>query len=256
MGFGFQNRIPVHGDRTGGALPVRVPYIGFDRNGQPKYYGPRNHPRVVQEPVVTLHWGANSDMQRFLTNSKSSAELTRLGIDHDDFAQRLNVLGMAGLEQNTGNYIVIDYVTGYQTKGNASTKEWSNQLRDLEDMVLVKDKENDKDGNPEKANTTMKQLIGKHMHQIAKSQDVSKEEASFSLAGGQLKYNSMVVKTCSLNQVEFSDFGSNKEPADLDAVAITSSGSWTYLALRKRYADYGKKANVLAPLLNFYTWCS
>jgi hypothetical protein len=40
MGFGFQNRIPVHGDRMGGALPVRVPNIGFDGNGQPKYYGP------------------------------------------------------------------------------------------------------------------------------------------------------------------------------------------------------------------------
>jgi hypothetical protein len=41
----------------GGALPVRVPNIGFDGNGQPKYYGPWNHPGVVQEPVVTLHWG-------------------------------------------------------------------------------------------------------------------------------------------------------------------------------------------------------
>jgi hypothetical protein len=145
---------------------------------------------------------------------------------------------MAGLEQNTGNYIVIDYVTGYQTKGNASTKEWSNLLRGLEDMVLLKDKDKDKDGNTKKANTTMKQLVGKHMHQIAKSQDVSKEEASFCLAGGQLKYNSMVVKTCSLNQVGFSDFES-KDPADSDAAATTSSGGWTYLALRKRYKEYG-----------------
>jgi hypothetical protein len=38
-------------------------------------------------------------------------------------AKSLNILGMAGLEQNTGNFIVVDYVTGYQTKGNASSKE-------------------------------------------------------------------------------------------------------------------------------------
>jgi hypothetical protein len=139
---------------------------------------------------------------------------------------------------------------GYQTKGNVSTKEWSNLMQDLEDMVLAKDK--DKDGNPVKANTKMKQLVGKHMHQIAKSQDVSKEEAPFCLVGGQLKYNSMMVKTCSLNQVELLDFGSSKEPADLDAVATTFSSSWTYLALRKCYEEYGDKDHGSAPLLNFF----
>jgi hypothetical protein len=171
-------------------------------------------------------------MQRFLTNSKSYDKVTRLGIDQDDFAKSLNILGMAGLEHNTGNFIVVDYVTGYQTKGNASSKEWGNILHDLEDAMLAKDK----DGNTKTANATMKQLVGKHMHQIAKSQDISKEEASFCLSGGQLKYNSMIVKTCSLNQVEFTDFESKTESTDLEAVDGTSSRkdtSWTYLALRK-----------------------
>jgi hypothetical protein len=81
MGFGFQLRVPVAGDRTGGKLPVRVPYIESDGNGQPKYSAPRNHPRVVQEAVFTFHWGTNSDIQRFLTNSKSYDKVTRLGID-------------------------------------------------------------------------------------------------------------------------------------------------------------------------------
>jgi hypothetical protein len=36
MGFGFQLRVPVAGDRTSGKLPVRVPYVEFDGNGQPK----------------------------------------------------------------------------------------------------------------------------------------------------------------------------------------------------------------------------
>jgi hypothetical protein len=87
-------------------------------------------------------------------------------------------------------------------------------MQDLEDTLLAEDKE--KDGNTEMAYAKMKQrqLNGKNMHHIAKSQDVSKEEASFCLSGGQLKYNSMVVMTCSLNQVEFLDFGSNKEAAE------------------------------------------
>ena len=93
-----------------------------------------------------------------------------MGIDQDNFAKSLNILGMAGLEQNTGNFIVVNYVTGYQTKGNASSKEWGNTLCDLEDAMLAKDD----DGNTETVNATMKQLVGKHMHQIAKSQDVSK----------------------------------------------------------------------------------
>jgi hypothetical protein len=211
---------------------------------------------VVQEPVFTFHWGANSDMQRFFTNSKSYDKVTRLGIDQDNFAKSLNILGMAGLEQNTGNFIVVDYVTGYQTKGNASSKEWGNiLLHDLEDAMLAKDK----DGNTETANATMKQLVGEHMHQIAKSQDISKEEASFCLSGGQLKYSSMIVKTCSLNQVEFTDIESKTESADLEAVDGISSRkdtSWTYLALRKRYEEYSQKVDGLVPPLNFYMWCA
>ena len=62
MGFGFQLRVPVGGNRTGGKLPIRVPYVEFNGNGQPKYSAPQNHPRVVQEPVLTFHWGANSDI--------------------------------------------------------------------------------------------------------------------------------------------------------------------------------------------------
>jgi hypothetical protein len=255
--FGCQLRVPVFGDRTGGKLPVRLPYIAFDRNGQPKYSAARNHPRVVQEPVATFHWGANSDMQRFLTNSKSYDEVTRLGIDQDDFIKSLNTLGIAGLEQNTGNYIVIDYVTGYQRKGNASTKEWCSMLQDFEDTLHAKDKDPAVDN--ENGNATMKKLVGKHIHQIANYQDVSKEEASFCLSGGQLRYNSMIVKTCSLNQVEFSNFKSEKEAPDSEVISETSSGgnnSWTYSALRKRYEEYGEKGDGVVPLLNFYTWCA
>ena len=252
MGFGYQLRVSVGGHRTGGKPAVGAAYIEFDPNGQPKYYGARNHPRVVQEPVTTIHWGANCDLQRFMTNRKSYDKVTELGIDHDKFAQSLNILGMAGLEQNTGNYIAIDYVTGYQTKGNASTKEWGSALQDLQDTLLLEDQKIE-DENTGKDKTTMRQLVGKHMHTIAKSQDISKEEAVFCLSGGQLKHNSMKVMTCSLNRVEFSDFVS---AADSDDPSSGSNNtSWTYLALRTRYKEYGSKVDAHV-LLNFNTWCA
>jgi hypothetical protein len=70
----------------------------------------------------------------------------------------------------------------------------------------------------------------------------------------------MIIKTCSLNQVEFSNFGPKNEAADSNAIAEPIRDgidyAWTYLALRKRYGEYGEKADQLVPLLNFYTWCA
>ena len=90
------------------------------------------------------------------------------GIDPDDFAKSLNILGMAGLEQNTGNSIVIDYVTGYQTKGNASTKEWGRLLHALEDTLLAKDKD---DNTETSKSTTIRQHVGNPSNQIARQQE-------------------------------------------------------------------------------------
>jgi hypothetical protein len=71
MRMGFKLKYPRDGDQTGGAPRVDTAYIGFDKNGQPKYYAERNHPRIVQEPVAVYHFGANCDIQRFLTNSRT-----------------------------------------------------------------------------------------------------------------------------------------------------------------------------------------
>jgi hypothetical protein len=71
MGMGSKLKYPRDGDQTGGAPRVDTSYISFDRNGQPKYYAERNHPRVVQEPVAVYHFGANCDIQRFLTNNRT-----------------------------------------------------------------------------------------------------------------------------------------------------------------------------------------
>ena len=39
--------------------------VAIEANGTPKCVGPRNHPRVVAEPIMTRYWAANSDFQRY-----------------------------------------------------------------------------------------------------------------------------------------------------------------------------------------------
>ena len=60
-------------DHTGGQACVSNSRVEFDKNGQPRHIAERNHPRVVQEPVGALHWGANGNVQPFLTNCMTSS---------------------------------------------------------------------------------------------------------------------------------------------------------------------------------------
>jgi hypothetical protein len=110
MYFGFQLCVPVFGDQMGGKVLVCIAYIVFDQNGQAKYSVAWNHPRVAQqEPVTTFHWGANSDMQEhIITNSKSYTTRSPVWVLMKSILRSLNILGIAGLQQNTGNYIVMD----------------------------------------------------------------------------------------------------------------------------------------------------
>jgi hypothetical protein len=62
MGFGYQLTYPLCGDRSGGQTGVQEARIDFNSNGQTKFVAERNHPRVVQEPVATLNFGANCDI--------------------------------------------------------------------------------------------------------------------------------------------------------------------------------------------------
>ena len=51
---------------TRGKDRVIYGHIDFDDNGQPRYVGRRNHPRVLQEPYSFPYYGANNDTQKFL----------------------------------------------------------------------------------------------------------------------------------------------------------------------------------------------
>jgi hypothetical protein len=201
-------------------------------NGQPKLSVPRNHPRILQEPIHVLYWGANADIQRFMNNATTFESFMEKYEDRDDtyedFCKKLEQHGMRGLESATGCHTCNDYTCNYQCKGAESTAEWSKVLRILENKLL---------GNA--ADTPLRSLVGKSMHAIAKSRDCSKDEASFILSGGQLYFTSQPVRLCSLKSLEFSDIGATKgDPR-----------SFSFEDLRKRYEERQDHLS-----MNLYTW--
>jgi hypothetical protein len=234
MGYGYSREFPSHSCRTGGKVAVRNPVLEFDLNGQPKLSVPRNHPRILQEPVHVLHWGANADIQRFMNNATTFQSFLDVYKDKDDtyeeFCKKLEQHGMRGLEAATGCHTCNDYTTNYQCKGAESTAEWSKVLRTLEDKLLASAHD-----------TPVRSLVGKSMHLIAKSRDCSKDEASFLLSGGELYFTSQPVRMCSLKSLEFSDIGDT----------VGNPKVFSFESLRKRY-----EKRVDFPNTNFFTWTS
>ena len=82
--------------------------VVIDANGTPNYVGPRNHPRIVAEPIMTRYWAANSDFQRFLTNAKGLE-----GDDKEGHCQNLDIADLSGLEQSSGATNCVNYACGY-----------------------------------------------------------------------------------------------------------------------------------------------
>jgi hypothetical protein len=100
FGFGKKQRYDQsgQGNLTLGMEPVHEANIEMDGNQQAKFFSERNHPRVLQQPVATLHWGCNADFQRCLTNNIIYDQIVSLGIPYRTFVERLLKLGLFGLE--------------------------------------------------------------------------------------------------------------------------------------------------------------
>jgi hypothetical protein len=232
MGYGYAKKFPRNKCRTGGKDAVRKPVLLFDVNGQPVLSVPRNHPRVLQEPIHVLHWGANADIQRFMNNATTlqsfNAAYEGKSDSYDDFCKQLEQHGMRGLEAATGCHTANDYTCNYQCKGAESTAEWSQIFSGLVDKLFASEED-----------THVRSLVGKSMHLIAKSRDCSKDEASFSLGGGELYFTTQPVKMCSMKSVELSDIG--------DVSGGTKK--WTFESLRKRYENRNEHLD-----LNLYVW--
>jgi hypothetical protein len=120
FGFGKKQRYDHsgQGNLTLGMEAVHEAKIEMDGNQQAKFFSELNHPRVLQQPVATLHWVYNAYFQRCLTNNIIYGQILSLGIPYRTFVERLLKLVLFGLDQFHAAYNLIRYITSYNTKGN------------------------------------------------------------------------------------------------------------------------------------------
>ena len=105
---------------TGGKPRLSRPEIDKDDNGQPKFYAPRNHPRIVQAPHASAYFGANNDTQVILIAQDVINHIGRS--NYEKFCSNLVASGWGGLDHNNSLYIVLKYLTAYQCKGNETSQ--------------------------------------------------------------------------------------------------------------------------------------
>jgi hypothetical protein len=75
----------------------------MDKNGQPRFVGKQNHPRVVTEPIGCLWYVDNSDTQFMLINAtslKTWISFDRSVEKYTKFANNLVAAGCGGLEHH------------------------------------------------------------------------------------------------------------------------------------------------------------
>jgi hypothetical protein len=127
----------------------------MDKNGQPRFVGKQNHPRVVTEPIRCLWYAGNSDTQFMLINAtplKTWISFGRSVEKYTKFANNLVTAGCGGLEHHNGALLVVCYLSGYQCKGDVTSAAWEVVSRSLTDDYC------NKDGNADK---TIRSLITK-----------------------------------------------------------------------------------------------
>jgi hypothetical protein len=235
MGFGFKLKYglgpPNAKDFTGGCQPCYIPTVVIDPNGLPKFQCHRNHPRIVAEPVLTRHWGANADFQKFLVSNNQYA-----GDDYEDYCKNLQMAKMSGLESSQGACTCLEYCVGYCCKGAESSKEWSNTLTNI--AKEYSHASDTSDNATAGQSVSMYKVVSKFMNQVSKSRDVTRDEASFLTSGGQLVYNTMLPRFCSVSSMEISDLAarSNSDGAHYDN-SNSSGKTFTWKSIVTSYKN-------------------
>ena len=180
---------------TRGIAPLNSCEIKFDKNHQPKFFVPRNHPRILQQPYIFHLYGANNDTQYLLVNSDGDELLVQLGNEeYQKYFASLLASQMGGLEHHNGVHILEEYATGYTCKGGEHSRNWKSILRAVTSEYCSRDVNQ---------NRNIKSLVAKHMNEIAGSLSIPRDQSSYLLAGGIMKRNSFGnIRKCSVNDID------------------------------------------------------
>ena len=227
FGFGYlrmYGRGSVH-DRTGGKPPCFAGYLEYDENNMPQFVAPRNHHRVLQEPLFAFHFGSNSDSRRFISQSVSYANIPNSDICPERYYKALHALGREGICRACGSEKCVFYATGYCCKGNKSSDQWAKVL----DSISTAYVENDRFLNGVDANNVpLFAAIAKWVRTMGDKKDVSKDQAVFHLSGGFINTSTTKVKGCSVSSIYTSDIAAL-------ATDASSSSAFNFPSLLKKY---------------------
>ncbi|KAL7554626.1 hypothetical protein ACHAWF_018133 [Thalassiosira exigua] len=167
------------GNLTRGMERIDKPYVAPDKNGLIRYYGRRNHPRMVQCPHGAFYYGANNDSQFPLVNATGPETLSKLGpLGYEQFCNCLSAAGLPGLEHYNGANLLEAYCTGYLCKGNENPREWKDAQQ------LITEKYCQHQANELKS---FRNLIAKHMNEIVRHLKISKDQALYTNGDGVMK---------------------------------------------------------------------
>ncbi len=181
---------------TGGMILQLQPKIVFDRNGLPRYFARRNHPRTIGGPQSGLYYGANTDTQRLLVSADEKILLQKLGNDKSKlfrYNKNLQTLGRAGLEAQNAIKILERYLTSYQCKGGDSSADWKKTQETITRAYCE---------NRDNGEKKLRSLVAKQMYEISSGMSMTRDQASFQLSGGCLTMgtNDVILK-CTVNSI-------------------------------------------------------
>lgn len=228
--FGFGNLLDYdpsgQNNKTRSIERIDDGKVEVDGNGQPRFYASCNHPRVVQEPVGTSWFGANSDLQFVLTNHLTHKRVVERGESCDAFLSNLCIAGMLGLDQFHGSEIMENYVISYQCKGQESSAHWDAVLRSIAERHISTDR----------GDRSWRSLIASYMNEISASRSVPKDKAVFLLSQGKLTFSpGSNVKMCSVSSVPLDSFAN--PDAGSDDASPPPTNSFTFPVILKRYKE-------------------
>lgn len=214
---------------------IDTPYVS-QVNGIMRYHGRRNHPRVVQGPHGAVYFGANNDTQFALHNGFGLRVLEQRGRDgYTKYLNNLSAAGYPSLDHWNASQCLNRYATGYSCKGDANPAEWLRTREQLTDRYC---------NDPGNDNKTFRNVVAKHMSEIASGMNVSKDQALYCISGGMLKRSSMGNQLkCSVTSIEVSELGEDELncQAGEDTEEASAKGPKNSFTWKKALLKYTKR---------------
>lgn len=241
MNFGYFLRYDNSGENnfTRGRERVVHPYVEFDDNGQPRYFGIRNHPRILQEPHSFHYYGANNDLQKFLIGKKEDPDVL-CNIDLlSNKLSHLSAAGAIGVDRYCGSSLAVDYTVNYFTLGGMNSEAWNQSCLSLAKAFC--DKEEQK---------SLRSVVAKSMYEVTKEMSVPRDETIYKLCGGKLvctsdestsKFSVNEREVVGIKKKNGADISDEINTDDADA-KVDDDNSFTWQRICKRYMSRDKQS--------------